>query len=501
MAPIRVCTLSPSYEGSNSVFTGLDPTCDPSVWMKEDKRYEFTHVAILKPTAVQQVRDLIQSGKYDCFINLCDGSFDEDRPGMEVVKALEFYGAAFTGADSGFYEPTKEIMKMVAIYEGVKTPSFQMAFNADDIEDACRLLKFPTIVKHFNGYSSVGMTKKSRCETPDELRSEAQRFIDTFGGALIEEFIEGREATVLVAENSKDPSNPFVFTPVECHFPEGETFKHFELKWCDYKGIQWAAVQEPDLSERLMEASKRIFVALGGVSYGRCDMRINKDGEVYFLEINPNCGIFYPPTDPGSADYILDIDPIGHHGFITMIIDAAIAKYKRKHEQVDKAAVRYSPKEGYMLRATRDIKAGEVIFKYEETDHPIVTKEYVDRHWDEQKKKWFAQYCYPISDEVYVMWSSNPTGWRPINHSCDPNCWYDDCGMMDLVARRDIKKGQQLTIDYCTFCTDHMETFNCMCGAAKCRKVVTGQDYKNKAIIGQYGTHMSPYVLSHNRKF
>jgi hypothetical protein len=32
-------------------------------------------------------------------------------------------------------------------------------------------------------------------------------------------------------------------------------------------------------------------------------------GNIYFLEINPNCGIFYPMNAYGSADVILSLDP------------------------------------------------------------------------------------------------------------------------------------------------------------------------------------------------
>jgi hypothetical protein len=35
--------------------------------------------------------------------------------------------------------------------------------------------------------------------------------IKEYGGALIEEFIDGREFTVLVAENPKDRNNPISF--------------------------------------------------------------------------------------------------------------------------------------------------------------------------------------------------------------------------------------------------------------------------------------------------
>lgn len=117
------------------------------------------------------------------------------------------------------------------------------------------------IVKHFNGYSSIGMTKESRCTTAEGLREQARKMIDAFGGALIEvrlcyltcflysymylhlyrllfvlilmpaqEFIDGREFTVLVAENPENPSEPIAYQPVECIFPKGESFKHFDLK-------------------------------------------------------------------------------------------------------------------------------------------------------------------------------------------------------------------------------------------------------------------------------
>ncbi len=38
----------------------------------------------------------------DVYVNLCDGAWDEDRAGMEVVKALEMFKVPFTGASSEF---------------------------------------------------------------------------------------------------------------------------------------------------------------------------------------------------------------------------------------------------------------------------------------------------------------------------------------------------------------------------------------------------------------
>lgn len=54
---------------------------------------------------------------------------------------------------------------------------------------------------------------------------------------------------------------------------------------------------------------------------------------MYFLEINPNCGIFYPPDAMGSADYILSLDPsTSHAAFIDHIVEAALARARRRCE-------------------------------------------------------------------------------------------------------------------------------------------------------------------------
>ena len=47
------------------------------------------------------------------------------------------------------------------------------------------------------------------------------------------------------------------------------------------------------------------------------------------LEINPNCGVYYPSTDPGSADLCLARDPAGHVGFTRQIVAAALRRHRR----------------------------------------------------------------------------------------------------------------------------------------------------------------------------
>jgi D-alanine-D-alanine ligase len=125
-------------------------------------------------------------------------------------------------------------------------------------------LRFPMIVKHPHGYSSIGLTPESRVTGPDQLRTQTARMIAAYGSALIEEFVDGREFTVLVAEPRDEDEEAWALQPVEFLFPEGECFKHFDLKWKDYGGMETRSVTEEPLASRLREASALTFAALGG---------------------------------------------------------------------------------------------------------------------------------------------------------------------------------------------------------------------------------------------
>jgi hypothetical protein len=90
-------------------------------------------------------------------------------------------------------------------------------------------------------------------------------------------------------------------------------------------------VRDARLEEGLRDVSARMFAGLDGTGYGRCDLRVDRDGRLFMLEINPNCGIYYPASDPGSADLCLLHDPAGHEGFTRHIIARRNAGPRRRH--------------------------------------------------------------------------------------------------------------------------------------------------------------------------
>ena len=323
---MRICLLT-TQDLDADPFPPDDWPCDPRPFLPEEQ----WHVETLhKKTSVEVITRLVEGGEFDLFFNLCDGAADQGIPGIEVVETLEKLGVPFTGATSNYYEPTREEMKEACRREGIATPAAVLARDGADVERAAETLRFPLFVKHHNSYASVDLSRNSRVQSRAGLLQQAHKIISRYGAALVEEYIDGIECTVLVAENPDDPDRPVSYVPMQYRFPEGEEFKHADLKWVDYDALSSFPVEDPVLAARLREEAGRFFVALGGASFGRCDVRVNAGGTPYFLEINPNCGVYYPPSDPGSADLCLMKDPAGHEGFTRQLVRAALVRHARR---------------------------------------------------------------------------------------------------------------------------------------------------------------------------
>jgi D-alanine-D-alanine ligase len=325
---MRVCLLTTQNLDADP-FPADDWPCDPRPFLPDA---DWEVATLEKSTSVAHVTRLVKEG-YDLFFNLCDGAADQNIPGIEVVQTLEALGVPFTGATSGFYEPSREVMKQACRTQGISTPAHVLARSDRDIEIAAETLRFPLFVKHYSSYASVDLSRASRVQTPAGLRRQARKIMSRHGSGLIEEYIDGIECTVLVSENPDDSTRPTTYTPLQYRFPPGESFKHSKIKWIDYDSLSSAPVSDPNLDARLRDESARFFLELDGASFGRCDIRVAEDGTPYMLEINPNCGVYYPPTAPGSADLCLAVDPAGHEGFTRQIVEAAFRRHERRQRE------------------------------------------------------------------------------------------------------------------------------------------------------------------------
>ena len=119
----------------------------------------------------------------------------------------------------------------------------------------------------------------------------------------------------------------------------------------------------------------------------------------------------------------------------------------------------------------------------------IIPKKDIEEYW-----KIVGHVSIQIDDNFFIV----PTSREELkekglfNHSCSPNCGFSSS--INLVAIKDIKEGEELTIDY-AFCESFMEDFKCNCGSENCRGTIRGVDWKISKLQEKFKDYFSPYIL------
>jgi D-alanine-D-alanine ligase len=213
-----------------------------------------------------------------------------------VAAVLEMLGLPYTGAsaDGLMLARNKALTKMVLAYQGLRIPHFFVCRRGQTMQRPSDV-RFPLIVKPLDEDASVGIAQRSVVRD-DQALAERVDFIHTRHNtaAIVEEFIAGRELYVGVIGN--DP--PRALPPIEMVFAEGSSEESriatFKAKWShkyrEARGIEnrIATNLSKDLLDRLSEVAVRTYQAAGLRDYGRIDVRLAHDQEIYVVEANPN---------------------------------------------------------------------------------------------------------------------------------------------------------------------------------------------------------------------
>lgn len=127
----------------------------------------------------------------------------------------------------------------------------------------------------------------------------------------------------------------------------------------------------------------------------------------------------------------------------------------------------------------------------------VVTKAQLDKYLQGLTKKRFKvleDHLMKLAPGFYMIHSEKEKlyGDDYFNHSCNPNVGVK--GNLLFVAMRDIRTGQELTYDYAMTDNDLGLYFKCRCGGKDCRKLITGQDWKNTSLQKKYKGYFAWHV-------
>jgi len=129
--------------------------------------------------------------------------------------------------------------------------------------------------------------------------------------------------------------------------------------------------------------------------------------------------------------------------------------------------------------AVRNIKRGTIIDDVDSPEEVVFLKQRDFKKLDPITRQKIQRFCVLDEDGEYCVpadLNNMGTSWY-FNHSCDSNVAYDKQG--NFIATRDIKKDEELFLDYGRMFTDPKFKLPCACGSSNCRGLITGRDWLN----------------------
>lgn len=129
--------------------------------------------------------------------------------------------------------------------------------------------------------------------------------------------------------------------------------------------------------------------------------------------------------------------------------------------------------------AVRNIKKGDVLDSIDTPEESVILKLRDFKKLDPITRRKIKEFCPMDEDDEYIVpfdLNNMGTSWY-FNHSCSSPVGFDKKG--NFVALRNIKKDEELSLDYGRSFSDPKFKLKCACGASNCRGTVTGNDWLN----------------------
>ncbi len=270
---------------------------------KLNKKYKAIDILIDKegvwyknglPVTIEQIFNSV-----DVIFNALHGSYGEDG---KIQQVLNQWGIPYTGSGAfasamGF---NKALSKDQFNLLGIKTPKYILfsAYQKDidgPLNKYCKnkarkvigRISPPWIIKPLAGGSSFGIYL---CKTFPELVETFQKIVEIKSSILVEEFIEGKEATVGVIENFRDKKF-YTLPAIEIRVPKTSDFFDYDAKYNGKSQEICPGNFTREEKKELEELALLIHTGFNLSHYSRSDFIIHPQKGIYTLEVNTLPGL------------------------------------------------------------------------------------------------------------------------------------------------------------------------------------------------------------------
>ncbi|QLH06799.1 M20/M25/M40 family metallo-hydrolase [Nitrosopumilus ureiphilus] len=235
-----------------------------------------------------------------------------------VPAMMEMLGIPYIGSGPAGHAivQDKVMTKIVLQKNNIPTPGFWVFRTPEDTYDD---LVFPVIVKPKLESTSMGMEV---VDNWNDLRAAVKVQIEKFEqDILVEQFISGREFAVGLLGNSPDID---VLPIVEINLDNPDQIQTISDKK-KMGGVEKTcpAKLSKEKAEEMKQMCRKAFSCLGLNDYSRVDFRMDKDENLYILELNSMASL----GTGGSFYYAAQTAGYTYDSLINKILDVAVIRY------------------------------------------------------------------------------------------------------------------------------------------------------------------------------
>lgn len=273
----------------------------------------------------------LRKAQPELVFNLTEGYRGKSELDFAVASILEMLGFPYTGADviGLVLARDKALSKKILAYDGIKIPQFAV-YRRGHINGRPSDLRFPLIVKPLAQDASFGIAQASVIKDDESLRERVTFVHERLGNdAIVEELIHGRELYCGVVG---DPGRalPIVEMIFENELRDEVKIATYKAKWsAKYRGTKGiknviADNLPEDVLEKIQSTAAATYRLLSLRDYGRIDMRLAPDHQIYVIEANPNPFIAKDEDLPNAAAAA----GLAYADFIDSIVESAMRRVK-----------------------------------------------------------------------------------------------------------------------------------------------------------------------------
>lgn len=269
------------------------------------------------------VKALANGKKWDLVFNIAEGMHGLARE-AQVPALLDAYEIPYVFSDAQVLTITldKGLTKQIVRNFGVPTADYFVLKSLDELEKVN--LPYPLFAKPIAEGTGKGVNANSKIVNKAELKKVCENLLKEFKQpVLIETFLSGDEFTVGIVGTGDEARVIAVMEIVLGEKAEAEIYSYSNKD--NYEDRVSYRLASDENAKKCEEVALAAWRGLGCRDGGRVDVRMDANGVVNFIEVNPLAGLNYITSD---LPIMCGLKNIPFNDLIKWIVESAMKRIK-----------------------------------------------------------------------------------------------------------------------------------------------------------------------------